>query len=145
MLGIKLEGKIILPEDTQMHEISTDSCLSISTKQLHLCTSSSCLESLHALNSTIKNLSIISNTVSYSMHLPDLDPGTYIISAILHVNPCPENVQTMVSGDYYNDVIEEYEVTPTTSEIIKDFKVIKLNDDTKGNTLFIFLYFLCRL
>ncbi|XP_012563175.2 uncharacterized protein LOC100201986 isoform X1 [Hydra vulgaris] len=126
--GIKLEGSIILPEDSDTKEITAESCLSLGTKQLHLCKSSNCLETLHSINTTIRNLTVINNTIPYSMDLPNLDPGTYIISAVLHVSKCPESSQIMVSGDYYNDVIEDYEVTSTTSEIVKDFKVIKLND-----------------
>ncbi|XP_057314762.1 uncharacterized protein LOC130655955 [Hydractinia symbiolongicarpus] len=125
--GIKLHGKVLLPADEQLTTIPEGSCLSIQTKLLKLCTGPKCPTTPTSGNETIKGLAVVNNTVPYDIQLPELEPGTYVISAVLHIGQCPESDQTMTPGDYYNDEMVDYIIAMETTDVEKDINVVKLN------------------
>lgn len=125
--GIKFHGKVLLPADEQLTTIPEGSCLSIQTKLLKLCTGPKCPTTPTSGNETIKGLVVVNNTVPYDIQLPELEPGTYVISAVLHIGQCPESDQTMTPGDYYNDEMVDYIVAMETTDVEKNINVVKLN------------------
>lgn len=116
-----------MPADEQLTTIPEGSCLSIKTKLLKLCTGPKCPTTPTSGNETIKGLVVVNNTVPYDIQLPELEPGTYVISAVLHIGQCPESDQTMTPGDYYNDEMVDYIVAMETTDVEKNINVVKLN------------------
>ena len=106
--------------------------MSIETKLLKVCSGSKCPRIPTSGNKTITDLQIRNNTIDYSVNLPEMEPGTYVISAVLHVGQCFEGDQSMLPGDYFNDAMHDYVISSETTEVTKDIYLVKLNDGSKG-------------
>ena len=132
LVGVLLYGKVLLPADSPLISIPAGSCLSIETKRLNVCTGSKCPLLPISGNTTITDIELIDNTIPYNMNLPELEPGTYVISAVLHVGRCQEGDQSMIPGDYFNDEMHDYTIASHTTEINKDIKMVKLKDPKAG-------------
>lgn len=126
-LGIHLFGIINLPNGTSPVEINEDSCMSIETKELRPCVGARCGALPTSSNSTQK-IELVNNAIPYDVQLPNLNPGTYVISVVIHTAKCLSNGQDIQNGDYFNEDMQEFTVEAVTNEIEKDINIVQMKD-----------------
>lgn len=125
--GIRLYGLINLPKGTNAAELSEDSCMSIETKELKPCVGARCGALPTSSNATQK-VELVNNAIPYDVQLPTLNPGTYVISVVIHTTKCVEDGQDIQDGDYFNEDMQEFTVEPVTNDIEKDIDVVQMKD-----------------
>ena len=121
-IGINLSGDIILPIDAPS-TLPPGSCLIIQTKSWN---------PAYPIigNMTVIEPDILNNTISYSMHIPDIDPGAYIIHCVLHINQCDMADNSAKPGDYFTE--KKYQISPDTTEVEEDLLLVKQNEFNQG-------------
>lgn len=120
--GITLSGDILLPSDAP-EVLPPGSCLIIQTRSWNPSTPV-------IGNMTVIEPDILNNTIAYSMHLPDIDPGSYIVRCVLHLNTCDMMDNVAKPGEYFTE--KKYQVSPDTTEVDEDLELVKQSPFNQG-------------
>jgi hypothetical protein len=72
---------------------------------------------------TVMEPDVVNNTMAYEMHIPDMDPGTYVLRCILHLYACDLADGKAKTGDYF--IEKKYEVTPDTTDVEQDLQLVE--------------------
>ena len=137
--GVTVHGRVLLPDDFNQ-TFSSKSCLTVKAQEYRLCGGEiNCINPLHA-KETFHNLQLEDNVIPYAITLPNIGSGHILISAILNVDWCRDDVKSVTeewirNGDYHNEETHDFMIPEKTDQFEKDIEMTEYMEVVTGTHL----------